>query len=321
MSDRQSARQVDDEAADWATRADGRDHDSAFQSDLQAWLAGDRRREGAFLRAQAALSFLDRGRALAGAEPLSAVRRPAATRRGLLTAGAAGASIAAGVGGLAFFASGGRRYDTALGEIRRVPLEDGSLMALNTTTAVEVSLHPKLRQVRLQQGEAWFEVAKDAARPFVVEAGALSVRAVGTAFSVRRQQTGVDVLVTEGVVEYWLEDARTQRVSMGVGSRLALSDGRLSLLVETPTQIDGELAWRAGQIVLDGQSLAEAAHEFNRYNQRQIVIDDPSLAAEQFVGRFRTNEPESFAAAVSATTGALVSADAASIRLSRGGKS
>ncbi len=310
-----SAKEIDDEAADWAARVDGRDLDTDHDVEFQAWLAGDPRRSGAFLRAQAAISFLDRGRALAGSdsradEPL----RP--SRRTLLT-GAGGAVAAAMAGGTVFLAQQHQRLDTQLGEIRRVPLADGSLVAINTTSALDVTMKPKSRQISLRRGEAWFQVAKDAQRPFVVSAGLVRVRAVGTAFSVRRDGDGVDVMVTEGVVETWAEGQTGPRQRLSAGNRVQLVGYSAPVVAESPSLIERSLAWRNGEIALDGESLGDAASQFNRYNSRQIIIEDADLARERFVGLFRTNEPESFAAAVAATIGAKVREDDKVIRLSR----
>jgi transmembrane sensor len=314
MTSLQSAKEIDDEAADWAARVDGRELDADRDEALQAWLTGDPRRAGAFLRAQAAISFLDRGRALAGADLDVEPERP--SRRALLT-GAGGAVAAAVAGGAVFLTSRHQRLDTRLGEIRRVPLADGSLVAINTTTALDVTMKPKSRQILLRRGEAWFQVAKDAERPFVVSAGRVRVRAVGTAFSVRRDGDGVDVMVTEGVVETWVEGQSGPRQRLSAGNRIQLVGYSAPVVAESPSEIERSLAWRNGEIALDGESLGDAASQFNRYNSRQIVIDDTDLARERFVGLFRTNEPESFAAAVAATIGAKVSEDDKIIRLSR----
>lgn len=317
MTSFQSAKEIDDEAADWAVRIDGRELDAEQDAELQAWLVGDPRRSGAFLRAQAAISFLDRGRALAGATPEPSVDAPRLNRRGLLI-GAGGACAAAVAGGAALLMTRPQRLDTRLGEIRRVPLADGSLVAINTTSALDVALKSKSRQIQLHRGEAWFQVAKDAGRPFVVSAGRVRVRAVGTAFSVRRDTDGVDVMVTEGVVETWVEGDAEPRQRVSAGSRILLVSAAAPVIAETPSEIERSLAWRNGEIALDGESLGDAAGQFNRYNSRKIVIDDAELAQERFVGLFRTNEPESFAAAVAATIGARVSEDDKVIRLSRG---
>lgn len=315
-----SASEIDDEAADWAARVDAHGLDVERDPELQAWLKGDARRAGALLRAQAAISFLDRGRALAHVAPkVEAVvaRRP--NRRALI-AGAGGAVAAALVGGIGLWTARPQRLDTRLGEIRRVPLADGSMVAINTKTALEVAMKPQSRHIVLKEGEAWFQVAKDPERPFVVAAGPVRVRAVGTAFSVRRGDdagAGVDVMVTEGVVETWVEGDPGPRRRLSAGNRIVLAGAGSPAVAESPSEIERSLAWRNGEIALDGESLEQAARLFNRYNSRQIVIDDPALAQERFVGLFQTNEPESFAAAVAATLGAVVKDDAEVIRINR----
>jgi transmembrane sensor len=314
----QTAKEVDEEAAAWALRVDSGALDAAPSPELQAWLDGDVRRTGAFLRAQAALSFLDRGRALeqdaCEPRPGSALSAGRLTRRAVLGAGAGGA-LAAGLGAAAILGAEGRRYATELGEISRVPLRDGSIMDINTSSVLNVAMHARGRNVVLHRGEAWFEVAKDPGRPFLVRAGDARFRAVGTAFSVRRMSEGAELLVTEGRVEAWLSGAAGRRVMIDAGCKILL-DGRQPLrAAAAPQQIERSLAWRNGQISLDGETLAEAADEFNRYNRRKLVIEDPVLARRQFVGLFRTDDPQSFAVAVSATSGAHLVEDADAIRL------
>src|SRR3546814_10232647 len=106
---------------------------------------------------------------------------------------------------------GGTSYATSGGEIRRGPLADGSIAAINTASAIDVKLDDAARHVRVVEGEAWFQVARDKQRPFVVAAGRARVRAVGTAFSVRRRAGGADVLVTVGGVEVWADGAERHR--------------------------------------------------------------------------------------------------------------
>ena len=314
----QSANEVDDEAADWATRADGRGLDQTHDVELQAWLRGDPRREGAFLRAQAALSLLNRGRALAGLENLSESPRLITTRRALI-ASAGGAGLAASAAGVAFWATRPTRFGTQLGEIRRVPLQDGSLVAINTTTVLDAAISARSRQINLRHGEAWFEVAKDATRPFEVIAGRARVRALGTAFSVHRRDgaDGVDVMVTEGVIEAWMDGMAEPRHRLVAGNKILLATTATTVVAEASAEIERNLAWRDGEISLDGETLGDAVLQFNRYNRRKIVIEDSDLARERFIGLFRTNEPERFAAAVAAMTGAKVSEDDGAIRLSR----
>ncbi|HEY3813603.1 MAG TPA: FecR domain-containing protein [Caulobacteraceae bacterium] len=319
MSETTQPRLNDDAAAAWAVRLGEGALDREAQAELDAWLNEDPRRRGALLRAQAAWRLLDRAGEGHGAVPAPR-RRPvlrfALGRRRLLAGGAA--AIAASVAGVAVMVNMGARYGTALGEVRRVPLADGSLAAINTESVVDVALRKDERRVTLERGEAWFSVAKDKARPFVVAAGPVRVRAVGTAFSVRLHATGADVLVTEGVVEAWTEGAVAKKVRIAAGARAFISNAvGPTQPVESPQQIDRALAWRDGQIALEGETLAQAAAEFNRYNKKKLVIEDPELAGGTLVGWFHANEPEAFARAAAATLNARVVEDKDAIRLTR----
>jgi transmembrane sensor len=309
----QSAKEIDDEAAGWALKLG----DAAEPAGLQSWLDGDARRAGALLRAQAALSFIDRARALEPAPeaeiPAARSRRPAVvSRRNVLALGGAGGLMAAGLGAFAVLGAGAR-YQTDIGEIRRVPLKDGSVVDINTASAVDVTLRGRHRDVTLRQGEAWFQVAKDPSRPFVVSAGEAHFRAVGTAFSVRKLDGRAELLVTEGVVEARLREG--EGVQVPAGSRIVVGLGLPLQVLTEPDQIERALAWRSGQISLDGLTLGQAAAEFNRYNRRPLVVENAALARQQFVGLFRVDDPHSFALAVSATSGAKIVEDDQAIRL------
>jgi transmembrane sensor len=306
MIERENAADIEAQAVRWVVRADQGELTGADRAERDAWLASDPRRQGAYVRAEAAWTMLDRAKALNGGsvESVSPDRRNVG-RRGLLAGlGAAVAACAAIVVVPRLLSA---RYGTAVGEIRRVPLSDGSMAAINTDTVLDVTMRPKLRQVKLDKGEAWFQVAKDPQRPFVVESGPVRVRAVGTAFSVRRRDGGCEVLVTEGVVETWSNDVGATPRRVKAGERIFVSDevGPATPAV-APIDITRNLAWREGQIVLDGEAFAAAAAEFNRYNDRKIVIADGAMADEKLVGWFRTNEPESFARAAAGSFGGKV---------------
>jgi len=312
MDSPKSAREIAEEAAEWATRLDTGSV-QAGDARLREWLAGDARRSGALLRAEAALSFVDRGRALAGV-----IERPereiVAGRRRLILGGLA---LAASATGIAVWLPLGRHYRTGLGEVRAIDLADGSLVSLNTQSVVGVTLRPELREITLVQGEAWFNVAHDARRPFIVSAGRIRVRAVGTAFSVRRHDDGADVQVTEGVVETWTVGEENRQVRVAAGSKARVNEYETARVTPAPQEIERSLAWRDGHIVLEGETLDQAVAQFNRYNARKLVITDPVLADERLVGQFEAREPETFAAAVATTLGAKVNAESSVIRIGR----
>jgi transmembrane sensor len=224
--------------------------------------------------------------------------------------------MAAAWGGWAVLFYHPTRYSTELGQVRRVQFPDGSLAAINTDSTVSVDMNQTLRSIELTKGEAWFEVVKDARRPFVVAAGRVRARAVGTAFSVRRHDDGADVLVTEGTVETWIV-GQQERSRLTAGMRAFVADYAPPQPVARPAEIERALAWRDGQISLEGERLADAVEEFNRYNTKKLVIVDPNLAEERLVGRFSIHEPIAFARAVQSALGATVSEDHDTIQLAR----
>lgn len=299
---------IDEQAAEWAARMDSESWSTADEAALQEWLSGDYRRRGALLQAQAVWASLDGiGNGYSSAASLgSGPGRHGALRVSrrhlvLTTVGAAAASVA---GGFLWFGLLRSTYSTELGEIRKIPLADGSTATLNSGSKIDVHLAKQRREVRLDSGEAWFQVAKDPARPFVVTAGAVVVQAVGTAFSVRRREQGSEVLVTEGVVEGWTQQADGHRIRLTAGEHAFIGDNSaIHLVNDGAADVNRTLAWRGGDIDLQGRSLQDAIAEFNRYNHRKLVLDDPALAGEQFDGIFRTDDPEGFAIAVQKSFG------------------
>jgi len=311
---RQTATQIEREASEWLMRIDREGPTPELRAALEVWLAGDRRRRGAWLQAEAAWAMLD-GLGAVGDDIGEQAPRRFGRRR--MLAGAA-AALAASLAGGFFLRPGEDRYVTEVGEIRQVPLADGSSAAINTNSRLAVVYAPARRTVRLESGEAFFQVARDPARPFMVEAGRVRAMAIGTAFSVRRRDDGADVMVTEGVVEAWADGAEGNRVRLTAGQRAFIANN--AAIVEpppVPSGVDRALAWRSGQIDLAGETLRHATDEFNRYNRRQIVIADPRLAGERFYGIFRTDDPEGFALAVHGSLHVPVHAEIEAITIGR----
>src|SRR5258706_3413361 len=113
---------------------------------------------------------------------------------------------------------------------------------MNTQSAVEVAMHPNVREVALTRGEAWFKVAHDVRRPFIVSAGRIRVRAVGTAFSVRRHDDGADVQVTEGVIETWTVGEEDRRARVAAGSRAYVAEYETPKSMSAAADIERSLA-------------------------------------------------------------------------------
>lgn len=202
---------------------------------------------------------------------------------------------------------GRHSYSTPVGGLSTWPLPDGSRVTLNTDSRLHVSMNDRERRIELVQGEAYFEVAKDPTRPFVVTAAGKRVIAVGTQFAVRRQGEDIRVSVTEGIVRFVASPAVETRGSSAVedverGSGLLLTAGTVAsaksvgvVLEEKPlNSIQEQLTWRTGMLTFRDTPLVEAVAEFNRYNQRQIFIEDPSIAAIEVGGVFRSTDLDPF---------------------------
>lgn len=186
----------------------------------------------------------------------------------------------------------GHDYETPVGGMLLVPIADGSKVTLNTDSQVRVMLSDRERRIELSQGEIFVDVAKDPTRPLIVLAGSRQVIAVGTQFSVRRDADDIQVVVTEGQVR--VADASSAR-SLTAGSvARAMESG---ILVQKTTVLEAEerLSWRSGVLMFRDETLREAVAEFNRYNVRQIVIEDPAAAEMRIEGNFRSTNVDAFA--------------------------
>ncbi len=204
------------------------------------------------------------------------------------------AALVAGLG-FGVWPDRAERIDTRIGEIRRMPLADGSVALVNSGTTLRVAFTPVERHIDVNKGEAWFQVAHNPKRPFVVASGPYRVQAVGTAFDVRREGDAARVVVTKGVVKIWSVDSADPPRRVAAGQWAVLKPGRMAVRAMEPQASDQQLAWREGRIVLDDMTLGQAAAEFNRYNNDQLEVA-PQLAGRRVVGWFRIYDVDGFAA-------------------------
>lgn len=306
---------VEAAAAAWALR---HPLPESERGQFDDWLARDPRHAGALLRAQAGLSVIDRAIVPDHAVAHTPALPQRQTNRRWVLAGA-GSAIAAAIAGLIGWQRwSGEEVTTKRGEIRRFPLADGSVATIDTDSALRVVLDSQSRRIALQQGQAWFQVAKERQRPFVVDAGIAQVRAVGTAFAVRRTDTGVQVAVTEGTVAVWPTDASGAMMILEAGHFATFVPGQTAPITGTaPAAIQRSLAWRDGEIALENETLGYAIGEFNRYNRRPIVLTDDSLKDERLVGLFQIDNPDEFIAMLSASLDVVATVTPHDVRLSR----
>lgn len=231
----------------------------------------------------------------------SAFTRPkrGPARRGLVAITAAVLAVIAGGTGFLALHRSGDRYETGVGQQSVVALADGSKVTLDTDTRLLVRLEKDGRHVLLDHGQAYFTVAHDAARPFAVEAGGVQVVATGTQFDVRHTSETTDVTLVEGGVNVRAPGSNDP-TRMTAGQKMVLTSGQAPILRNVDTA--AATAWKRGQIVLDGMTLADAIAEVNRYTSRPVELDAPRYAGNRVGGSFDTGDIESF---VQATTALL----------------
>lgn len=291
------------EAAEWLVR---RDHglSAADRRELERWLAADPRHGKAWARLGETWRLLD-------AVPAERVALP--SRRGRRAWWAAVPLAAAAALAVVFLPMKNgeraqpesRRAATAVGEWEVLTLADGSRVRLNTASEVTVDFSAAERRVTLLRGEASFEVTRDAARPFVVRAGEVDVRVVGTVFNVRQDARAVEVLVVEGRVEVdnagatalaREERARAEPRVLTAGQRATIARGagegaRAASVAEVaPAESARALAWHHRQLEFSEEPLAKIAAEFNRYNTHRLVVADAELGEQRFGGKFPAND-------------------------------
>jgi transmembrane sensor len=295
---------IDEEAAVWAWRMDSSTVSAADRQAYEAWLRQDPRHARASKELSSVWQSLDvlaeakRNEKIATFMEPSRHSRAARWRWGI----AAAAVLTAVAIGVAWLQHGSELQvlATAVGQRRNIVLADGSVVALNTNTILETNLRRRTREIFLRKGEAHFQVAHDASRPFLVHAGDAVVRAVGTEFEVRvLPDQHVAVVVNEGRVE--VRPAITPAVqpqaparALAAGQRMSTANQDYAITTVSAEQLSSELAWREGAIIFDGQRLADAIVEVERYTDVRIIVSDPATAALRVGGRFRTGDVQEF---------------------------
>jgi len=197
-------------------------------------------------------------------------------------------------------------YTTTVAGYERARLDDGSTLELNAASAARVQFTPAERRVNLEAGEAHFAVAHDTARPFIVTAGGVSVRAVGTAFSVRLGNHGVEVLVTEGKVEITRDDAdSTPAPALPAAHPLLVAGERTVILRDAANTaaaiervstdaLQAAVRWHSQVMTFTNLPLRDAVTLFNRRNTQQLILADAALGERKIGGTFAADQVEAF---------------------------
>lgn len=334
------SREIAAEAAVWVARLHGPGRTRAMERECLAWQARSPAHRHAFERCTE--TWLDvPGVTVAGAFAAAAGARKAG--QGAADSGTAstdpdegtGSDSGGSMGRRALLAlavaavaatlwwqpwQGGSIYETGIGELHAVVLDDGSRVSLNTDTRLQVRYGRAERSIDVLRGEALFEVARDPARPFVVQAAGSEVRALGTVFSVRLTPQGpagdaaVAVTLLEGQVSVRAQEGTatqgataTQPVLMTPGDRLRVAGG--TAIRHAAPQIDRPpleqvTAWKRSEALFDNTTLAEAVAEMNRYSRTPIVLAGELTGPDwRISGQYRAGDNAGFARAVAAVHG------------------
>jgi transmembrane sensor len=319
-----SAREIEQQAALWLVRREEPEWTAADEAMLAAWLEESMAHKAAFWRLEFGWREADRIRALGTMSahdrpPLKLARArwaPAALAASLLVALTFTVMQAADRPQAVEVRA--ERYATPLGGRGVVRLDDGSEVELNTATALRAAVSEARREVWLDRGEAFFEVRHDARLPFVVHAGSRTITVLGTKFAVRRDAERVTVTVLEGRVR--VDDSASLQASPAVimtPGDVAIARGASTLLAEhSEERVEDALAWRSGMLSFDQASLADAAAEFNRYNRKRIVIDDPAVAGMRIGGTFQAANVDAFVRLLHDAYGLKIVENADEVRIS-----
>jgi transmembrane sensor len=293
---------IEARAADWIAERDraGADWPAEREQALRAWISESTAHRVAWLRLDQAWRRADRLRALQPPPVARAAPTGASSwwkQRRSIGGALAGLSLAM----LAFIVVGywklsgdTQSYATARGQREAVALTDGSRLTLNTATRLRTAVTAQQREVWLEQGEAFFDIAHDATRPFVIHAGTQKVTVLGTKFSLLREGERLRVTVLEGRVQVQTDPQSRPAVLQRDDTALA-DAGHVLVSRKSSQQLSASLSWLQGKLVFDQISLAEAAQQFNRYNRKQLVISDEAAGKIGIGGVFDANNAEAFA--------------------------
>jgi transmembrane sensor len=288
---------VHDEAAAWVARLDGREPAAAERATFDDWIARDPAHAAAY--AEALRTWRDLA-AMRGSEQYRALLGTPTLRERMVSAlrGPRWAALAVGLAAIVAFVWLGFSLDvlpflhrptqvaTQLAEVREMTLPDGTRIVLGAQSQIDFLVTGKTRHATVISGDAFFAVAHDATRPFVVATGDYTVRVLGTQFEIRRRPDTVRVAVSEGRVAVKRVDMEDASVLMSGAAWTAGSGG-----VEVrPVDAMDVGAWRSGRLVYDNAALRDIVADANRYTRSHIVVVDPQLETLRLTTSFRTSQ-------------------------------
>jgi transmembrane sensor len=275
-------RSVLDAATDWWLRQnEGPPLSKPERAAFDRWLACDDAHRAAFEEVAGLFGHL--AQRCPGAGPVRKKRR----RKRMLAGGAAVATI----GALLLLRDAPlylmSDHYTGVGASKQITLDDGSRIELNSRTAVALRFTSGERRVVLLEGEGWFDVAPDAARPFVVEAAGGTVTALGTAFDVSLDHGTAQVAVGQHRVRV---TSGGREIIVGEDEETSYTSGAATKAA-TAADLDRVSAWRKGQLMFENRPLGEVVDALGRYRHGLVYFADPALRGRRVTGVFRIDDP------------------------------
>lgn len=306
---------IADEALDWFARLRNATPDEAGQAEFASWLRQDPRHAEALDDLEAiwgSPAFLAAARSLPVATPpASSARRavesrPVAgrARKWSVRLGAIAAMLVLAIGiwqAPALLLRWEADYITAVGDRATIALPDGSSMILNTASAVALDFEDGRRNVRLLQGEAFFDVRHDPAHPFRVAGRFGTVEVKGTAFSVREDGTQDRVVLERGRVQVSLVADPAAQATLEPDQQVAATADHLSAV--EPADPAMALAWRQGRIVFDDQPFETVLAELRRYRSAPVMVAADLAADFRVSGNYRTTDIDGALRSLAAAAG------------------
>ncbi|NKJ02699.1 FecR domain-containing protein [Novosphingobium sp. SG707] len=294
---------IDEAASDWMARLRAGGPDDATRQELAQWLEADSRHGERLAHYESLWLSLESVR---GDPRILALREansvPAYPRHRAM---AAAAALVLMVGGVGAWLSGlwlhgttaptavVSRLATGVGQVTRIPLQDGSTLVLDTDSAVETQFMPGQRRIRILRGQAFFRVAHDRSRPFIVFTDKMAVTATGTEFMVSLSSEKETVRMVEGsVIATPIDPQSAIRVPLTGRRSLEVAPGGRWTVNSSGN--DRDLDWITGTLTFRNARLADIAAQMNRYSSRKITFSDPRLAENRLNAVLKAGDVDTF---------------------------
>lgn len=303
------AKPIREEAAAWLLRTTAPGWNAQQQEQLNDWLSASEFHRAAYWRLEAAWTEATRLAAIRTTRPDRAQAKQAFIRRTFYAIAAVALFAVVGIGGYRLYSRPDVTvYATPVGGHRTLTFPDGTIIELSTNTEVSIANDLTRRQAWLTKGEAYFQIAHNPDRPFVVTVGDHKVTDLGTKFLITRSGKRLEVALLEGRarVETINANGPLRSTELTPGEVAMATGDTMSVTTRPVAKLSNELSWRKGLLIFDGTTLADAVSEFNKYNVEQIFIRDPAVLELRVNGTFPVHARQEFADVAHAVFGLRV---------------